>query len=132
VTKQILVYGSLRKGQGANYMLRGCEFVEEVRLPGYDLFNLVWYPGIKQNVDNKEGVVGEVYRLPDDDKHTLAGLDLYEGYVEFDPPSSLFLREEVLVNGEPTFVYTYNGKNVGDKIPSGDWVEYHKVEHLDA
>lgn len=120
MTKQILVYGSLRRGHGANGMLRGCTFKGETRLPGFDLYSLGWYPGIKENPDNKEGVVGEVYELPADDA-TLSALDMYEGYVEFDPPSSLFIRKEVLVEGEPTFVYVYNGGNKGEPVKSGDW-----------
>lgn len=122
--KQLLVYGSLRKARENNRFLRNCEFVEEVRVPGYDLYALGWYPGIKPNQDNKDGIVGEVYTLPDDEEHTIKTLDMYEGFVKDNPGGSLFIREEIEVKGEPTYVYVYNGRTDAQfaaKVPSGDW-----------
>lgn len=125
MVKQILVYGSLRQGFQNHRILErgGAEFIEKTRLPGFDLYGVGWYPGIRPNRDNKEGVVGELYKLPEGGD-LMDNLDLYEGYVKDNHPGSLFIREEVTVNGEPTYVYVYNGK-VGDgyagKVPSGDW-----------
>lgn len=120
--KQILVYGSLRQGFPLHGHLEraGAEFIEKTKLPGFDLYAVTWYPGIKKNPDNKKGVVGELYKIPNDD--FIKNLDYVEGYVEKDPSRSLFIREEVEVNGEPTYVYVYNGR-VGDeiKVQSGDW-----------
>lgn len=121
---RILVYGSLRKGEGANRFLLNTEFVKEVRVPGYDLFHLGWYPGIKPNSENEEGFVGEVYQIQEWDNETLQNLDAYEGYRKNDEPNSLFIRKEIEVEGKPTFVYVYNGRTdsgVGMKIPNGDW-----------
>lgn len=121
MTKQILVYGSLRQGFQNNRIMQrvGAEFIEKTRLPGYDLYGVGWYPGIRPNPDNKEGVVGELYTVPE---QAFDDLDLYEGYVKDNHPGSLFIREEVQVNGKPTYVYVYNGR-VGDesKVRSGDW-----------
>jgi gamma-glutamylcyclotransferase (GGCT)/AIG2-like uncharacterized protein YtfP len=125
---RILVYGTLRKGQGANRFLGDAEFVEEVRLPGYDMYALGWFPGIVPNPDNKEGVVGEVYELTDDDK--IKDLDAYEGYSPDYEEHSLYLRREVEVLGKPTYVYVYNRPVDGIvdmKLPSGDWKENNNV-----
>jgi gamma-glutamylcyclotransferase (GGCT)/AIG2-like uncharacterized protein YtfP len=124
MSKRILVYGSLRRAQAAHRFLRNTDFVEEVRVPGYDLLALGWYPGIVPNPENKEGFVGEVFELRDSDVETLANLDAYEGYNPDNEQGSLFLRREIEVNGQPTLVYEYNGaRHVGfaDKVVSGDW-----------
>lgn len=129
MTKRIFVYGSLRCGQSAHGYLekRSC-FVKETRLPGFDLYALTWFPGIVENPDNKEGVVGDVFEGITDDLVTY--LDYYEGYYPHDEGRSLFLRKEVNVDGEPTIVYVFN-KNPYDVfgtsvrvIQDGDWVKY--------
>lgn len=127
MTKRLLVYGSLRKGQGANRFLDGAQFVEEVRLPGYDMFALGWYPGIVPNPDNKEGIVGEVYEIPEElAEGMVENLDAYEGYNPMNEARSLFVRKEVKVNGQPTFLYEYNTEPMVmekfvEKVPDGDW-----------
>jgi len=122
---RLLVYGSLRRNQRAHRFLRDCTFVEEVRVPGYDMFKLGWYPGVMPNPENKEGIVGEVFTIPD---HLAEGLfddlDSYEGYRPAHPEQSLFLREEVEVQGEPTTMYVYNGRadwQGVNKVQDGDW-----------
>lgn len=129
--KHIFVYGSLRKGEGAHKMLSDCEFVEEVRLPGYDLYALTWFPGIVKNPDNAEGVVGELYELPDKAPVALLQtIDYYEGYFPNDLDRSLFKREVVEVKGHPTFIYTLNKdpfETFGTSarvIRHGDWKHY--------
>jgi gamma-glutamylcyclotransferase (GGCT)/AIG2-like uncharacterized protein YtfP len=122
MTKRIIVYGSLRRDESANNFLRDAKFVEETRVPGYDLFALGWYPGIKTNPVNKEGFVGEVFEF--EDEGLLADLDSYEGYRETNEPSSLFVRRTIEVSGEPTFVYLFNGETNSPhvkKIESGNW-----------
>jgi gamma-glutamylcyclotransferase (GGCT)/AIG2-like uncharacterized protein YtfP len=125
---QIIVYGSLRAGQQANRALRDCAYVDTVRVPGYDLYALTWFPGIKENPDNKEGFVGELYEGVTDD--LLKQLDRYEGYNREDVERSLFRREEVEVGGKPAIVYVFN-KNPYEAfgtsarvVRDGDWVKY--------
>jgi gamma-glutamylcyclotransferase (GGCT)/AIG2-like uncharacterized protein YtfP len=122
--KRILVYGSLRRGQQAHRFLRNTTFVEEVRVPGYDLFALGWYPGIKPNPDNKEGIVGEVFELADGDDETVRNLDAFEGYNPKHEEMSLFVRKEVAVNGQPTMLYEYNRNTdapLAKRVETGDW-----------
>ena len=127
---RIAVYGSLRRGEQANRALRDCKFLNEVRIPGFDLYALTWFPGIRENPENKEGVVCELFELPEDNADLIKHLDYYEGYNHREPERSLFLRKEIEVNGEPTLIYTFN-KNPFDAfgtsarvVQGGDWVKY--------
>ncbi len=119
--KNILVYGSLKRGRENNQLLaRDAEFVETVRLPGFDLFKVGWYPGIRPNPANAEGVECELYTITGD--AALPRLDNYEGYLEGEPEHSLFVRKEVTVNGVSAYVYEYNRETRPDNIvPSGQW-----------
>jgi gamma-glutamylcyclotransferase (GGCT)/AIG2-like uncharacterized protein YtfP len=123
--KRLAVYGTLRRGQHANRTLAAATFVKESRVPGFDLYGLGWYPGIKPNPKNEQGVVVEVFEVPDDKAEDLIkNLDYYEGYFPDNKERSLFVREEVDVEGQPTTIYVYNGRvenELAAKIPSGDW-----------
>lgn len=123
MTKHILVYGSLKRGQPSNFLMRDVgAFMGEVRVKGYDLHKAGWYPGIRRNDDNKEGVLCELYALKDD--ASLDKLDAYEGYVEEAPEHSLFLREKVQVNDGPeAYIYTYNREpNPDSQVKDGVWL----------
>lgn len=128
---RLFVYGSLRQGEQAHRALRDCKFLGKATLQGFDLFALTWFPGIKANPKNHEGVVGEVYELPEDKKADLIKhLDYYEGYFPTNVDKSLFVRREVEIEGEPTLVYEFN-RNPYDAfgtsarvVQGGDWVKY--------
>lgn len=97
------------------------DFVGKVRLPGYDLYRCGWYPGIRSNPDNREGVECELYAIKDES--VMETLDTYEGYREDDPISSLFVRKEVqIVDGPVASIYEYNYELRPDRIvASGIW-----------
>jgi gamma-glutamylcyclotransferase (GGCT)/AIG2-like uncharacterized protein YtfP len=122
VTK-LLVYGTLRQNCGASGFLNGTDYQGDVRLPGYDMYNLGGFPGIVPNPDNKEGVVCEVFDgvTPE----IMENLDYYEGYrPDYPPERSHYLRKKVEVRGEPMFVYVFNRPtDLGWHVPikTGDW-----------
>lgn len=125
MSQRILVYGTLRKGNHANWSLKKATFLSEVRVPGFDMFSLGHFPGIKKRPDNKLGIVGEIYEIPDEEvDNIISHLDYYEGYFPDNKARSLYLREEIDVEGHPTMLYVYNGQ-VEEKwvepIASGDW-----------
>jgi gamma-glutamylcyclotransferase (GGCT)/AIG2-like uncharacterized protein YtfP len=133
LTKHILVYGTLRRkpkisaiaGAENSPLMQGAKFVDEVRVPGYDMYSLGAFPGIKENPANKKGIVGELYEIPDDAVDDLiAHLDYYEGYRPDDVAHSMYLRREVNVSDTPAMIYVYNG-TTDEKwihlIPSGNW-----------
>jgi gamma-glutamylcyclotransferase (GGCT)/AIG2-like uncharacterized protein YtfP len=137
MSKRIFVYGSLRRGQQANRSLRDCKFLEEVTLPGFDMYAISWFPGIRHNPANEQGVVGELYELPEDEADRdalMKHLDYYEGYNPNHEDTSLFVRRKIDVNGDESIIYLFN-KNPEKiqslpvaKVESGDWVEY-KEKH---
>lgn len=127
--KQFFVYGTLRQGHPAHrtLMIRHAKLIGEVRLPGFDMFKLGWFPGVVKNPQNKHGIVGELYEVPGHLAEDLVThLDYYEGYFPENKGRSLFVREEVEVEGKPTIIYTYNGGpdkfgRLVEKIETGDW-----------
>jgi gamma-glutamylcyclotransferase (GGCT)/AIG2-like uncharacterized protein YtfP len=104
----ILVYGTLKSGHHNHVLLKDAqaEFVGNVRVPGYDLYHLGGYPGIRQNPQNKEGVECELYEIGEN-KDTLRRLDWLEGYVENQPDDSLFVRREIETTGPKGFTNAY-------------------------
>jgi len=82
--KYISVYGTLRKGERANYMLDKCEFigVSEEELP-FKMVNLGSFPAL-MTTDELNSLTIETYKVPDNDsgKKISERLDLYEGYSE--------------------------------------------------
>lgn len=122
---KLLVYGTLRRDCGANRFLNGTVYQGDVRLSGYDMYNLGGFPGIVENPDNKDGVVCEVFDgvTPE----TMEDIDHYEGYrPDYPPERSHYLRKEVNVQGEPMFVYVYNRPTNMEwyqPIKTGDWMD---------
>jgi gamma-glutamylcyclotransferase (GGCT)/AIG2-like uncharacterized protein YtfP len=117
------VYGTLRQKERAHNKLGLSKFVEEVRVDGFDMYNLGGFPGI---IKGKGSIVGETYELPEgvEGEAVLGLLDYYEGYFPDRPDRSAYVREEIDVNGKPTFVYVLNNDKTRDwykPVPSGDW-----------
>jgi gamma-glutamylcyclotransferase (GGCT)/AIG2-like uncharacterized protein YtfP len=112
---KLFVYGTLRKSERREHLLKKYLFLGYARAKGYLLYDLGKYPGI---VEGDGEVVGEVYEISE---KKLKELDWIEGVPD------LFRRElieVVLENGETISAYTYiyNGDvEEGELIPSGDW-----------
>lgn len=108
-TIRLFVYGTLMRGQCANYYLDGARFVGTYRLGGYAMYNLGHFPGIKEDV--KESVIGEVYEIT---TQMLPQMDRYEG------EGSLYIRKQVTVsNSEDSisaYAYIYNKEVKGSPM----------------
>jgi gamma-glutamylcyclotransferase (GGCT)/AIG2-like uncharacterized protein YtfP len=122
--KHILVYGSLRKGFHNHRLMEriGAEFQSELHVPGFDMYSLGAFPGVKENPANGQGVEAELYSFPDEGLRQLDGL---EGYYEDAPERSMYLRKEVEVDkGVFAIIYVYNGRidtSWVDPVPTGNW-----------
>ncbi|QDP50581.1 MAG: hypothetical protein Tp1125DCM00d2C21254131_22 [Prokaryotic dsDNA virus sp.] len=100
-----LVYGTLRPGLG-----------ETVKVEGFQMFNLGWFPGIRPGNGT---IIAERVEVKDD-AH-LSSLDRYEGYNEESPETSLYTRQQY---GDD-IIYVYNGEPPEDNlVEGGDWLKH--------
>lgn len=118
----IFVYGTLRKGASNDLSKKpDAEHVGWDLISG-KLFNVSWFPGVKNVPDKyagKEGpntIQGDVFRLKSES--IIRALDSYEGY-----PSLYGRKQTTTATGETVWVYTYNMSVDGkQEITSGDWL----------
>jgi gamma-glutamylcyclotransferase (GGCT)/AIG2-like uncharacterized protein YtfP len=122
MTVRLVVYGLLRRGASMSGLLSGAEFLGEVTVPGFGLYDLGDFPGAVALGDvvageEEGGVVGELYELP-----SPAVLDLLDEaeHVHADPP--LYTRALIEAQGAPAWFYVYaRPVDAAARIPSGDW-----------
>lgn len=87
----LFIYGTLRRGCRASYLMDGAVYLGTAELHGHLLY-IDRYPGLILGGESK--VVGEVYLVNSDH---LGRLDRYEGCYETPPE---YLREQVVVIDE--------------------------------
>ncbi len=125
----LFVYGTLRKGEGADLSIRsGAEFVTDDYING-NIYNLGSFPGVKTTAGHfcpgSPSVKGEVFKLTD--ASITRQLDGYEGYP--------YLYDRIVTetaSGLHVWVYTINrecGEN--ELIKSGDWLDLEGTEPPD-
>ena len=110
----VFVYGTLMRGERAHSFLNGARFLGEYTLADYALYNLGWYPGIRQKAGSR--VFGEAYEV---DAAMLKEMDRYEG------EASLYHRTPVHVQNDDCVIdalaYVY-AREISDRlIESGSW-----------
>lgn len=121
-TDKFFVYGTLKAGG-----LFADDFDEyristkDAKLPGFELFNLGWFPAIQPG---KATVHGELHEYEDPDLVT-AMFDRIEGYTG-NPKNSLYDRRRVVVETEDgeeeAWVYVFQGTvSKESRIESGVW-----------
>ena len=95
--RQVLVYGTLMKGEANHGYLENSEYLGTILLPGYDMYDVGWYPAI---VSGDGLAVAEAYAVPVED---MPAIDMLEG------EGSLYAKrcERIALNGEMTFAYVY-------------------------
>lgn len=128
----LFVYGSLRQGMGANYMMGGEPIhVGKITDPGFMLVNAggAW-PGVVTNAhDDRPDIVGEVYSISD--PVILNRLDMYEGYPGLFDKTQVEVQLEDGSSVECTmYVYVYDSDREWPEalvIPDGDWVKYREA-----
>lgn len=110
--EKVLVYGSLRMGEGNNYLLEGSDFMGEIKFTGFTLHNLGYYPAIVENEENGQEIVGEVWEITND---TFNRLDRLEGYPHY------YNRKQIETEFGPAWVYFNNNSISRPIVESGDW-----------
>lgn len=121
--KYISVYGTLRQGERANYMLNKCEFigVSEEELP-FKMVDLGSFPALMTTEENNKLTI-ETYKLPENSTVIEDRLDMYEGYSK--NGNGLYDKKLVtLKSGIESYVYYMKSEEKyyhGELIESGDW-----------
>lgn len=116
MTHKILVYGTLRPGNSP-----------VVFVPGL-MYDIGAFPGVRLC---ECGVVAcEVIEVDD---QGLARLDMYEGYREDSPETSLYIRQRVDTDGLSAYIYEFNS-DMSDKTPmdNADWLAYRQAKQGSA
>ena len=98
MSTRLFIYGTLKRGGRLHRYMRDQKFLGEVKTtPQYRLFNVSWFPGLREQADEDEGegkeIEGELYEVDD---RCLAILDQVEGV-----PSLLDERRAVTVQNPP-------------------------------
>lgn len=110
----VFVYGTLKKGERANHLLKNADYCGKFFLENCAMFNIGSFPGIKRR--NGEKVIGEVYFT---DEKTLKSLDAYEG------EGTLYKRSLAQAVNESAKIvcntYFYIGDVEEDSIIYGPW-----------
>lgn len=123
----LFVYGTLRKDTVRHDLLqRYCEFIALGRLQG-SLYQVSHYPGVILSDDSRQQVIGELYRIKNN-QLLLAELDDYEecsaSFCE--PHEYVRSRQNITVTDGvqiSAWVYLYNRPTTGLKlITSGDYL----------
>lgn len=124
----LFTYGTLRLNQShpmANYLQENAELVGMAILPKAKLFRIDWYPALIETTDERNEVVGDLFKL--DDQTALVKIDEYEGVGVGKPPYE-YRRVKVKVKTETeeleSWVYFYNIELPAgaELIESGDFL----------
>lgn len=117
---RVLVYGTLRMGQGNHRVMERAngEFVRSLNICGFRMYTL-WggYPGVVRTDDADDWLKVELYEVPD-----LEPLDWLEGYNPRNRKAGLYDRQQIDIDGHPAWIYTYNHSPSGEII--NDWVNW--------
>lgn len=117
-TCNLFVYGTLKKGFRAHFVLKDSKYLGERTITHFKLINLGRFPGLVHgNEDDR--VTGELYEIKEE---LLETLDAYEGVPD------LYTREIYKAGPEAAekefFYYLYNVGECGysaPEIPDGFW-----------
>ena len=89
VKHRVFVYGTLKRGHRNHYLLQNADFLGSCILPGFELWDLGSYPGLRPSADPRDTVQAELYETDDE---TLAALDRLEDYYGPGHPRNLYDR----------------------------------------
>lgn len=112
-TNVFAVYGTLRKGQRANHMLKDAKYLGTDTVQG-TLLNIGAYPGYLPSPES-HSVVVDLYEVECDENKRV--LDSYEGYpILYEKTLVVTDRRQTLAN-----IYVWNSDRDYPVIETGDW-----------
>jgi gamma-glutamylaminecyclotransferase len=94
---RVFVYGTLKNGHGNHYLLEDAEYLGRCVVRGkFHMVDLTYYPGVVRRDGDVQPILGEVYRV---DEQQLAALDMLEGHPNF------YRREKVETPFKKAWMY---------------------------
>jgi len=126
----VFVYGTLRNSKGNGRILDGSEKICDATLSGYKMYSCGGFPAIVETQDVSDVVIGEVFRISDEQTRTR--LDHLEGYARGAPDeyNTFYNVDDVTVCSEDVAydaeVYVFrDDSRFSDEniITTGDWHE---------
>tara|TARA_R110001632_G_scaffold188482_4_gene308935 strand:- start:12339 stop:12722 length:384 start_codon:yes stop_codon:yes gene_type:complete len=116
---KVAVYGSLREGFGNHRILEGSDKLGTHWVPGYEMFSLGAFPGVRKGNTH---VFTEVYEV---DADTMRRLDILEGYGG-ESEANFYDRTEVNTPYGDAFMYTLEGHRYkqSELVDSGNWAHF--------
>ncbi len=128
MSEYLFTYGTLRLNQShpmATFLSENATLIGLAVLPKAKLYRIDWYPALIETSDNKDEVIGDVFKLKDNT--AWAKIDDYEGIGVGEPPYE-YRRAKVKIRTEKeeleSWVYFYNiplPENA-ELIESGDFL----------
>jgi gamma-glutamylcyclotransferase (GGCT)/AIG2-like uncharacterized protein YtfP len=123
MAEYLFTYGTLRLNQShpiAGYLAENGELLGLGVLSGARLFRIDWYPALQETQNEKDQVVGDIFKLNSPD--ALKKIDEYEGIGVGEEPYE-YRRSKVRVRTETdeidSWVYFYNV----DLPDNAEWIE---------
>lgn len=117
--KLCAVYGSLKKNKGNHEMFLGkAKYIgRTITEPIYTMYSLGGFPGVVEN--GNTAIHLEVYEVTDEEDKHIEGL---EGYREYAPETSHYLKKEIDTEFGKASIYIYNRKaNELPVVETGNW-----------
>lgn len=128
MSEYLFTYGTLRLNQShpmATFLAENASLIGLAILPGAKLYRIDWYPALIETDNEKDEVIGDVFKLNDNTAWTK--IDEYEGIGVGEPPYE-YRRAKVKIKTEKeeleSWVYFYNISlpKEAELIESGDFL----------
>ena len=128
MSQYLFTYGTLRLNEShpmANFLAENAALVGLAILPKAKLYRIDWYPALIETNDEKDEVIGDLFKLNDNTAWTK--IDEYEGIGMGEQPYE-YRREKVQIKTEKeeleSWVYFYNVAlpENSELIESGDFL----------
>ena len=123
-TKEIWVYGSLRKGEFNNYLLKNSEYIGKGIVEGFKMYSLGSYPFVYQTNNKDDTIVVEGYKTDIETYNLIERMERLAGYTKVD----VVISADTEIIGE---IYKIDNLiRYYDKVVSGDWVAEKETRYL--
>lgn len=116
---KVAVYGSLREGFSNHRILEGSKKLGTHWVPGYEMFSLGAFPGVRKGDTH---IFTEVYEVSPNSMQRLDRLEGYNGHDEH----NFYDRVEVSTPYGKAYMYTLEDSRYEEreKVNSGNWAHF--------